>query len=284
MRAVLIEPPPLIAKIFQRGGSLFEFNMKNTFNPNASWEKLVASQPAPTRENFDTLFAAGDRDAIILACLPLIKKYNTAPAAIREDVELYVLGEITREVDRMLQHPNANPGSYLIDEIRHAIHEAKFGTGKEARDCVSSNRRIYRPRPKASDPKRDKLIRKLELDGCSASMIEAELSSRGWDQSRVVEVEAQWPDEKARGSDGHFTCGHVAFDPGACDQSTDDWTTLAELHEAGILTDADIDLIDFLAAGNSHNEAAKELGCNVSTITTRLRKIKAKVQRHTSEN
>ena len=255
--------------------------MKHTFDPDLGWNRLVASQPAPTRELFDELFAAGDREKIILSCLHLIRRFNTAPKHLREDVEMFVIGEVTREVDLLLQKPNDNPGSYLIDVIRGAVYEAKFGTRKAARDCVSTNRRIYRPRPRPTDAERNALVRKLERQGQSPQMIEAELQAAGFDQSRIITNECEWPSAKVRGEDDKHYTGERSFaEFGADDPSNDDWQHLAELYQANVLNDSDMQLLDALSQGFTQNECADIFSANVSTIKARLTRIKAKVQSH----
>jgi hypothetical protein len=255
---------------------LFSSSPMKDIDPTAHWERLVASQPAPTRELFDSLFQAGDRDKIICACIPQIRRFNKrTPKAIREDVEFYAIGEVTKEVDRLLQHPNANPGSYLIDCIKHSIHAARFGVSKEARDCVSSNKRLYRPRKRKSDDKRDALIAKLELAGFSESMIETELSSRGWDRPRIVENESAWPSEKVRGSDAHFTGERIAAEFGVPQPAVDDrWELLSE-----VCDESEMLMLELLSHGYDRTYVAEELGVHESTITNRVAAIRAKVQR-----
>lgn len=246
--------------------------MKKTtdIDPNAKWEQLIQSQASPTRELFDKLFAEGNEEKIILAVVPLIRKYNRGTRkAIKEDVECYAITEVATEIKKLLARPNANPGSYLIDVVRHAIHKAKFGTHIEARDCVSTNQRIYRPRKRESDAERNAFIRKLESQGRSAAMIEAELSSRGWDQSKLVDVESEWP--MVTDVDGERWLAEF----GETEPTTnDDWQTLSEL-----CTEQEMQLLECLAQGHTHAEAAEVFDVSISTIKKRLAAIRAKVQR-----
>jgi len=256
--------------------------MKDTFDPSVRWEQLVASQSSPSRERFVELFQAGDREQIILATVPLIRKFNKGTQqAIKDDVECYAITEVAKAVDELLRHPNSNPGSYLIDVIRHAIHSARFGVSKEARDCVSSDLRIYRPRKRESDAERDVLIAKLELDGCSLQMIDAELQAKGFDRDRIVNTESAWPTAKVRGKDDkHFTGEHVSAEFGAEQPAVDDrWELLAELCD-----EDELELLTMLAAGMTRDEAAEELNCHEQTITRKLAAIRAKVQRHENED
>ena len=65
------------------------------------------------------------------------------------------------------------------------------------------------------------------------------------------------------------------MDFGAASPVVDDrWELLAEICNEGELA-----LLSMLAAGMTHDEVAGELNCHVSTITLRLNKIRAKVQR-----
>lgn len=276
------EPPPTAIRWPRVNGvaarALFSGAYMKQINPDAQWERLVSAQAKPSRKLFDTLFVEGDREAIILATLPLIRRFNNSPKAIRDDVEMYAVGKVTKAVDELLQKPNTNPGSYLLDVIIGAIHEAKFGTGKEARDCVSTNRRIYRPRPKPTDAERKKLVRKLELDGCSEAMIRAELESRGLDQSRIVTTETEWPSSKVR-EDGHYTGERTLAEFGAEQPVVDDrWELLGEICE-----DDELLILELLSHGHTHEYVAEALGVHETTITKRLATIRAKVQRHEAD-
>lgn len=255
--------------------------MRHTIDPAAGWEQLVASQPAPTRELFDSLFKAGDRDKIITATLPLIRQYNAkTPLNIREDVEAFAVMKVVEAVDRLLQQPNTNPGSYIIGVIRGAIHAARFGESVEAQQCSPSTQRIYRPKERDTDAECDALIRQLQQQGCSERMTDSELALRGFDRSRVMRLEGEWPHKKARGEDGHFTGERVPMEFGAPDPSNDDWGHLVELFEAGVIDDSEMQLLDAKLQGFTNAECASIFSAHVSTITARLTRIAQKIQDH----
>lgn len=246
-------------------------------DPQRSWDRFIASQGRPTRERFDALFAAGDRDGIVALALPLIRKFNRSPKHLRDDIEAFAIGEVVKAVDTLLARTNENPGSYIIDVIRGAIQEARYGSSIDAQQCSPSTERIYRPRPRKSDSERDRLISQLQQQGCSEAMIQAELDSRGFDQPKVVNRECEWPLVP------HEETGEpILADFGATD-SADEWGHVVELFEAGVLTEADVQLIDAKMQGFTNDECASIFAENVSTTTTRLRRIKTKIQRHDQE-
>jgi DNA-directed RNA polymerase specialized sigma24 family protein len=254
--------------------------MRHIIDPDASWEQLVSSQLPPSRELFDQLFAEGDREKIILATLPLIRRLNkNTKQSIREDVEAFAVMKVVEAVDRLLERPNENAGSYLLTTIRGAIHDARYGCSVEAQQCSPSTDRIYKPRKRKTDAKRDALIRDLERQGCSPRMIESELSLHGFDRSRIVTPEAEWPHEQSRDQDQHFG-EKVPMEFGRCDPNNDDWEHLIELHEAGVLTDDDMALLDCLMQGFTQDEAADVFSTSLSTIKTRLKRIQQAIHNH----
>jgi len=242
-----------------------------SIDPSRAINRLVSEQPQPTRQRFDALFAAGDREAIVLATLPLIRKYNrSTPKHLKDDVESYAVGEVVKAVDRLLARQNANPGSYLTDVVRHAIHSARYGETTDAQQCSPSTQRLYQPRPRKSDAERDTLVAKLQQQGCSPQMIEAELSARGWDQSRILLHESEWPMVP------HVETGEpVLADFGESPASNDDWELLEE-----ICTDEELLILQLLSHGHTREYVGRAVNLHASTITKKLAAIRAKVQRH----
>ena len=135
-------------------------------DPQAAWNK---EKPKPlTDEEWADLFTAGDRDAIILACIPMIDRENRKThKSIREDVAQFALLRATKVVDRLLAKPHPVPQAYLCTAIRGAISQAKVGTTVEARDCVSTPIRRTKPEPRPTDSERDHLVAKWRTEGMS---------------------------------------------------------------------------------------------------------------------
>jgi DNA-binding CsgD family transcriptional regulator len=224
------------------------------------------------------------RARIILESTNLVRKYVAAHVSKREkkfefdDLESTCTVAVIEEVDRLLAKAtkHTNPGSMIIEIIRATIYDPD-------RDLHSRPTRFYRPQKRASDSEHDALILRLEQQGCSPNYIQSQIEAHGWDRPKVVEVEAPWPDENIRGSDGHFTGERAGFDPGACDQSCEDWHTLIELHEAGILSVNEFTLLDLRSQGFTMAECAQELNCHVATLTNWLAAIKTKILLHTDD-
>jgi hypothetical protein len=244
-------------------------------DPQAAWRKERDKHKPLSDEQWAELFAAGDRDSLILACIPLIDRENrTTHKSIRDDVAQFALIRATRVVDRLLAKPHPVPAAYLCTAIRGAISQAKVGATVESRDCVSTPVRRTKPQPRPTNSERDRLVAKWENDGRSPQWIEAELDSLGLQSGATLKrVQDEWPEDET-GKPLEFAAPIAAAD----------FDFLSELVEIDVLTQEQFDWLKLKAQGWLNVEIFKRFGVS-SSEQTQIRKdiqsaIQSYAQRH----
>lgn len=152
------------------------------------FRRQMGDQPVGTKERWAELFAAKDRDALVLQAAAIVRRFNASTfPSIKADVEMYALQRAIVAIDVMLANPGENPSAYVYEAITRAIWGARKG---KAREFVSTNVRTREPKKRTNK----ELEAKLRQTGLSESMIESELFSQGFQPcGRTKSVETQWP-------------------------------------------------------------------------------------------
>lgn len=247
--------------------------MKNTLDLEKLYRQQLGQQPALTQERWAELFAARDRQGIILQALAYVRKYNAkTPQFIKDDVGMYATQVAVEVVDHCLA-TNKEPdksSAYIRQSIIHAISRARKG---KARDFVSTNVRTSEPRTKTNK----ELETKLRKSGLSESMTEAELFSAGFQPcSRTRAVEDQWPVRIGDGQSLDFAgnaSGKRHNGNTLESQSTsDDWELLEE-----ILTTEQCDLLRLRAMEMTQDEIATQFQVPASEQNRIMRAIRERV-------
>jgi hypothetical protein len=241
-------------------------------------------QPASNAERWAELFAARDRDGLILQALVYIRKYNSAtPDFIKPDVEMYAVQRAIVAVDRCLQE-NKQPekaSAYIRASVIHAISNARKG---KVTKYVATNVRTTQPRKTNRE-----LETKLRQSGLSNAMVEAELFSHGYQPcSRVRVVESEWPEWTSKDG-GKRLADFAGNSTGKRRHSgtkrgmqmlesagtSDDWEFLTE-----ILSDEQLDYLRLRAAGYTQGEIEDEFKVSAAEQSKIMRDIKTKIQAH----
>src|SRR4051794_26261040 len=122
--------------------------MKKTLDIENIFRNQTGEQPRGTKERWAQLFAAKDRDALVLQAMAVIRRFNASTQPhIKADTEMFAVQRAIVAIDEMLATAGDNPSAYVYQAIKHAISSARKG---KARKYVGTNVRTREPKKRSS--------------------------------------------------------------------------------------------------------------------------------------